>query len=99
MKILFFLVVLTNVVLFMWEYKYGEFEESIKTFQQRSKEQILLVCELKPKRVVSNEPVTDIDFTALYPQGLDPLANNLLTEQFILKDFIGEFLFSKEPKE
>lgn len=96
MKILFFLAVLANVALFMWEYKYGAFEEAIEADQQWGKEKILLVSELPAKLAVLNEPVTDVDFTALFPQGLDPLADNLLTKQFFLKDFIGEFLFSDE---
>ncbi|HEY8035443.1 MAG TPA: hypothetical protein VIF37_07640 [Methylobacter sp.] len=80
MKILFFAMVLANVVLFMWEFKYGAFEQAGKTQQQPAREQIVLVSELK------NE-VINIDFRSLYPPGLDPQFNNLLTEQLVLADF------------
>ncbi|MGZ5620663.1 MAG: hypothetical protein ACXWFG_07325 [Methylobacter sp.] len=93
MKILFFAMVLTNIVLFMWEYRQGAFEQHNQAPQQHGQERILLVSEL---RTVFNGPVMDIDYTSLYPPGLDPLADNLLTEQLILEDFTGEFLSSAE---
>jgi len=48
MKILFFIVVLANVILFMWEYKTGAFEPVMKTDQgiDVGKEQIRLMSEL-----------------------------------------------------
>lgn len=91
MKILVLLVALLNVALFMWEYRHGAFEQVSKASQQPDPEQIVLVSELK------NE-VVDVDFTSLYPPGLDPLSDNFLTEQFVLADFTGELLFSAEPQ-
>ncbi|MBL6987013.1 MAG: hypothetical protein ISR72_08260 [Methylobacter sp.] len=92
MKIVVLLVSLANVVLFMWEFKQGAFEHDVKSSVQHGQEQILLVGELKAEQVKG-----DVDFTSLYPPGLDPLANNLLTESFVLEDFTGELLISEEP--
>jgi hypothetical protein len=50
MKTLFFLVVIANVALFMWEYKTGAFVPVSETSEQNAgsdQEQILLVSELK----------------------------------------------------
>ncbi len=91
MKILVLLIALANVVLVMWEYRHGAFEQVAKTPQQPAREPILLVSELKKE-------VVDIDFISLYPPGLDPLSNNLLTEPFVLEDFTGELLYSVEPQ-
>ena len=57
MKILFFLVVIANVALFMWEYKTGAFVSITETSEQNAgsgQEQILLVSELKniPQTVI-----------------------------------------------
>ncbi|MGR9012042.1 MAG: hypothetical protein ACU83U_00210 [Gammaproteobacteria bacterium] len=92
MKVFVLLVLLANVVLFMWEFKQGAFERDVKSSVQHGQEQILLVSELKAEL-----PLVDVDFTSLYPPGLDPLANNLLTESLILEDFTGELLISAEP--
>ncbi len=94
MKVLFFLVLLANVALFMWEYRQGAFEQDSKAAQQ-GREPIVLVSEL---RNASNEQGVNVDFTSLYPPGLDPLADNLLTEPAVLADFIGEFLYPFEPQ-
>lgn len=80
MKVLFFTVVLANIAVFMWEFKYGAFEETGKTQQQPGREPIVLVSELKID-------VINVDFKSLYPPGLDPRFNNLLTEQLALTDF------------
>ncbi|MDP1774851.1 MAG: hypothetical protein Q8L15_21495 [Methylobacter sp.] len=80
MKILVLLIALANVVLFMWEYRNGAFEQVVKTSQRPNREPIVLVSELKKEAV-------NVDFISLYPQGLDPLADNSLTEPFALKDF------------
>jgi hypothetical protein len=109
MKILFLLGALANVVLFMWEFKQGAFERSAEAVQQAGQERILLVSELEN----ANRVVSDVDFTALYPADLDPLANNLLTEQLVLEGFpatapcvalppasmqsTGDLLLSAEP--
>lgn len=95
MKILFFAVVLANIVVFMWEYRQGALSQVNKAPQQYGQERILLVSELQSDR---SGPVMDIDFISLFPSGLDPLANNLLTEQFVLEDFTGELLFSAESQ-
>ncbi len=84
MKVLFFLVLLANVALFMWEYRQGAFERDSKAAQQQGREPIVLVSELSN---VSNEQAVNVDFTSLYPPGLDPRADNLLTEQLVLADF------------
>lgn len=97
MKILFFLAVLANLVVFMWEYKYGAFERSINASRQLGKEPILLVNEVKVNQLDLKEKILDVDFTSLYPPGLDPRADNLVTEQFVLEDFTGELLSSAEP--
>ena len=69
MKILFFLVVIANVALFMWEYKTGAFVPVTETSEQNAdsdQEQILLVSELKnvPQAItpapVSEQPVTEM---------------------------------------
>jgi hypothetical protein len=107
MKILVLLIALANVVLFMWEYRQGAFEQGSKAFQQTDREQIVLVSEVR------NE-VVDVDFTSLYPPGLDPLSDNFFTESSILEDFsatapcvalppasmqsTGELLLSAEPQ-
>lgn len=83
MKILFFLAVLANVVLFMWEFKHGAFEREVKTSQQPLREPIVLVGELNAKLAVS----ADVDFISLFPRGLDPRSDNLLTEQPVFTDF------------
>jgi len=83
MKILFFLATLANVVLFMWEFKHGAFDREVKTSQQPLREPIVLVGELKAKLAVS----ADVDFISLFPRGLDPRSDNLLTEQPDLADF------------
>ncbi len=80
MKILFFLAVLANVVLFMWEFKHGAFEREVKTSPQPLRERIVLVSELKHE-------VENVDFRSLYPRGLDPRSDNLLTEQPVFTDF------------
>jgi hypothetical protein len=82
---------LANVVLFMWEYRQGAFGQDSKAAQQQGREPIVLVSELKRE-------AANVDFTSLYPPGLDPLADNLLTERPALENFIGEFLFSSEPQ-
>lgn len=91
MKLLVLLIVLANVVLFMWEYRNGAFEPAVKPPQQPGREPILLVNELKKEAV-------HVDFTSLYPPGLDPLSDNFLTAPFVLEDFTGELLFSAEPQ-
>jgi len=91
MKILVLLIALVNVMLFMWEYRQGAFEQGSKASQQPDREQIVLVSELK------NE-VVDVDFTSLYPPGLDPLSDNFLTESAVLEDFAGELLLSAESQ-
>ncbi|HEY8095052.1 MAG TPA: hypothetical protein VIE65_03040 [Methylobacter sp.] len=91
MKVLVLLIALANVVLFMWEYRNGAFEQVAKLPQQPAREPILLVRELKKE-------VVGVDFTSLYPPGLDPLSDNFLTEPFVLEDFTGELLFSAEPQ-
>ncbi len=63
MKMLFFLVVIANVALFMWEYKTGAFAPVTGITEQNAdsdQEQILLVSELKnvPK-VLTPEPVSE----------------------------------------
>lgn len=98
MKILVLLAALANIVLFMWEFKYGAFERHPPASQHQGQERILLVSELKSDRKVSNGPIVDIDYISLYPPGLDPLADNLLTEPFVLEDFTGELLFSAESQ-
>ncbi|MFZ2406206.1 MAG: hypothetical protein WAW41_13790 [Methylobacter sp.] len=80
MKILVLLAVLANVVVFMWEFRHGASDRGLKTSQQH--EPIVLVSELK-----ADPPVLDTDFTSLYPPGLDPRSDNLLTEQPVLADF------------
>jgi hypothetical protein len=40
----------------------------------------------------------NVDYISLYPPGLDPLADNFLTEPFVLEDFIGDLLLSAEPQ-
>lgn len=80
MKVLFFAVVLVNIAVFMWEFKYSAFEQAGKTQQQPGREPIVLVSELKID-------VINVDFRSLYPPGLDPRFNNLLTEQLALTDF------------
>jgi len=80
MKILVLLVALLNVVLFMWEYRQGAFEQVTKDPQQQGGEPIVLVSELR------NE-LLNVDFTSLYPPGFDPRSDNLLTEPFDLEDF------------
>jgi hypothetical protein len=79
MKVLFFAVVLANIVVFMWEYRQGAFGQ-VTAPQQPGREPIVLVRELKKE-------VVNIDFISLYPPGLDPQFNNLLTEQLALTDF------------
>lgn len=91
MKILFLLAALANVTLFMWEFKHGAFEPAVKTSQQSIREPIVLVGELKHE-------VVNIDFKSLYPPGLDPRSDNLLTEQFVVADFIDALLLSVEPQ-
>ncbi len=71
---------MADVVLFMWEFKQGAFEGDVKTSQQTLRERVLPVSELKHE-------VANIDFRSLFPPGLDPLADNLLTEQPVLADF------------
>jgi hypothetical protein len=90
MKTLVLLIALVNVVLFMWEYRQGAFEQGSKAFQQPDRERIVLVSELKSE-------VVNVDFTSLYPPGLDPLSDNFLTKPSVLEDFTGELLFSVEP--
>lgn len=80
MKVLVLLLALANVVLFMWEYRNGAFVQTAETSQQADREPIVLVSELK------NEAV-NVDFISLYPPGLDPLINNMLTEQAVIEDF------------
>jgi len=50
MKILFFLVIIINITLFMWEYKTGAFAQAIVTTAQQAADQepIVLLSELKP---------------------------------------------------
>jgi hypothetical protein len=86
MKILALLVALLNVVLFMWEYRQGAFEQGSKDAQQQGREPIVLVSELR------NELV-NVDFTSLYPPGFDPRSDNLLTEPFDLEDFPATALY------
>ncbi|MDP1666043.1 MAG: hypothetical protein Q8L79_13065 [Methylobacter sp.] len=80
MKILFLLAALANVVLFMWEFRQGGFELNVKTSQQPLREPMVLVSELK-------HDVVNVEFRSLYPPGLDPRSDNLLTEQLVLADF------------
>lgn len=80
MKVLFFAVVLANIAVFMWEFKYSAFEQAGKDPQQPGREPIVLLSELKID-------VINVDFRSLYPPGLDPRFNNLLTEQLALTDF------------
>ena len=87
MKIMVYLLVLANVVLFMWEFRYGAIDQGSKAEPQRGQQAIVLVSEVKTVAAVWK-----VDFTTLYPQGLDPLADNLLTEPFALEDFTGELL-------
>lgn len=91
MKIMVYLLVLVNIALFMWEFRYGALDSGDKAAPQPGQEPIVLVSEVK---VVAS--VGDVDFTALYPPGLDPLADNLLTKPFALEDFTGELL-SAQP--
>ena len=91
MKILVLLIALANVVLFMWEYRQGAIGQAGKTSQPADREAIVLVSGLKKEAV-------NVDFISLYPPGLDPLADNLLTEPFVVEDFTGELLFSAEPQ-
>jgi hypothetical protein len=107
MKILVLLIALANVVLFMWEYRQGAIGQAGKISQAADRETIVLVSELKKE-------VADVDFTSLYPPGLDPLSDNFLTEPAVLEDFsatapfvalppvfmqsTGELLFSVEPQ-
>lgn len=91
MKILTLLIALANVVLFMWEYRYGAVEQDSKATQQQGRESIVLVSELR------NE-VVNVDYISLYPPDLDPLADNFLTKPFVLEDFIGDLLLSAEPQ-
>jgi hypothetical protein len=72
MKILFFLVVIVNVALFMWEYKTGAFVPVTETSEQNAdsdQEQILLVSELTnvPQALsptaVSEPPVAETGVT------------------------------------
>ena len=62
MKALFFLVVIANVVLFMWEYKTGAFVPVTEISEQNAdsdQEQILLVSELKNiPQVLTPAPVS-----------------------------------------
>jgi hypothetical protein len=60
-----FLAVLANVVLFMWEFKHGAFDQGVKISQQPLREPIVLVGELKAKLAVS----ADVDFISLFPRG------------------------------
>lgn len=67
MKIIFFIVVLANVVLFMWEYKTGAFEPVMKTDQAAyvDEEQIHLLSELDSSGTVETinlitAPETDV---------------------------------------
>jgi len=89
MKVLVLLIALANVVLFMWEYRQGAFDQGSKASQQPDREQIVLVSELKKEAV-------NVDFISLYPPGLDPRSDNFLTEPSVLEDFIGELLYSPE---
>lgn len=95
MKILFFLVLLANVALLMWEYRQGAFEHDSKAAQQQGREPIVLVSEL---RKAANEQAVNVDFTSLYPPGLDPRSDNMLTEPFALADFIGELSYPVDPQ-
>ena len=90
MKILALLVALLNVVLFMWEYRQGAFEQDTKDAQQQGREPIVLVSELRNS---SNEQAVNVDFTSLYPPGFDPRSDNLLTEPFDLEDFPATALY------
>ena len=85
MKVLFFLVLLANVVLLMWEYRQGGFEQAGKAAQQQGREPIVLVSELRKE-------VVNVDFTSLYPPGLDPRSDNLLTKQPTFDDFVAKLL-------
>lgn len=80
MKVLFFPAALANVVLFMWEFRQGAFERDVKISQQPLRERVLLVNELKHE-------VANVDFRSLFPPGLDPPADNLLTVQPVLANF------------
>jgi len=74
MKILFFLVVIANVALFMWEYKTGAFVPVTETSEQNAdldQEQILLVSELKNiPQAIAPAPVSE-----------PPLAENAATDE------------------
>jgi hypothetical protein len=91
MKILFFLVVIVNVALFMWEYKTGAFVPVTETSEQNAdldQEQILLVSELKNiPPAITPAPVSELtvaensstaDANKIEEQG-QPLAGNALT--------------------
>lgn len=97
MKILFFLAALANVVLLMWELKFGAFMHNDNNFSLGD-EQIMLVSELYISSAPAEEPVLNVDFTSLYPSGLDPLADNFLTEQPVLEDFIDDLSTSDEAQ-
>jgi len=96
MKTLFFLMVIANVALFMWEYKTGAFAPVIETTSQNTdldQEQILLVSELKniPQPIipapVSEPPVAEtalIEETGTTSEVL-PSASESIDES-VLKD-------------
>jgi hypothetical protein len=93
MKTLFFLVVIANVALFIWEFKTGAFDPVTEISEQNAdldQEQILLVSELKnvPQVItpapVSEQPVAEnastgdeADKSAPVPESLPPISENI----------------------
>jgi|GEM_PF-581709 len=109
MKTLFFLVVIANVALFMWEYKTGAFVPVAATSEQNAdsdQEQILLVSELKnvPQSItpatVTEQPVTEnaltdeADKSALEPESLPSVAESI-DKPAIEKSVAGNSNFSE----
>jgi hypothetical protein len=90
MKILFFLAVFAGGMWFIREYSQVAFGQAAINSEQRRHEWAAL-------NAIRYGPMTDVDYISLFPPGLDPLADNLLTLPFVLEDFTGELLSPTEP--
>jgi hypothetical protein len=89
MKILFFLAIFGAALVFIREYKQSASGQLGISSEQRQYERAVI-------NVAGYGPMTEVDYISLFPPGLDPLADNLLTQPFVLEDFTGELLFPTE---
>lgn len=60
MKYAFFVVVLANVILFLWEFQHGGFQHETDYSRQASNKQILLLSEWLQQEAANKEAVADV---------------------------------------